>query len=613
MNKNVFENFEGTRTRFSEELMKKKYNFFKKYLFIFFVLFSSGFAFCQEQVSSNLYNFDQKVYEIVRNFELSGNLENAYIFLKANLNENETAEKKFFILYKLGQIVEKLKLKNPKYSWEEAKGWYIRAHSVLPSRVEPLVRIAVYYFRGITEEEQKNILLKDRMQLTFDFAVWAMKSPCYPDNLLPDEDKGLCEIEALNIAAPAASYIGECEKGKLFTEKLLNKFPNNEHLKQNLNWYKSGQCFKEDYLAEAREFIGDFFELNSQKNNVDNEILEKSVVDKDLLFNIYKKIDSQNMVGSQSNSLKIDNNDKIDLVETSEKNKKDLSKIVNDNFEKSFVVIIMSYNNKDWYKRNLDSVFSQKYMNYRIIYVDDFSSDETGNLVEDYIKEKKQENKVTLIKNSERVGAAANIYKVVNNYCKSDEIVVQLDGDDWFYGNDVLSYLNNVYKDSNTWLTYGQFSYWLGDDKALVEGWAAQIPDDVIVNGTFRKYLWKTTALRTFYAGLFKKIRREDLLYNIELVSKFLLKDSLTGGFYKNKNELPIYKSEFLPVAHDVAIMFPMLEMARERTKFISKVLYIYNIDTPGNDMKKDKEFQEFINRYIRSLKKYDRIENFLS
>ena len=63
------------------------------------------------------------------------------------------------------------------------------------------------------------------------------------------------------------------------------------------------------------------------------------------------------------------------------------------------VITIASYNNKDWYKKNLDSVFSQNYQNYRIIYTDDCSLDGTGDLVAEYVREKGQENRVILIEN----------------------------------------------------------------------------------------------------------------------------------------------------------------------------------------------------------------------
>ena len=47
----------------------------------------------------------------------------------------------------------------------------------------------------------------------------------------------------------------------------------------------------------------------------------------------------------------------------------------------NFVIVIPSYNNAQWYKRNLDSVFAQTYKNFSVIYLDDCSPDGTGQLV----------------------------------------------------------------------------------------------------------------------------------------------------------------------------------------------------------------------------------------
>src|SRR5579872_96758 len=79
--------------------------------------------------------------------------------------------------------------------------------------------------------------------------------------------------------------------------------------------------------------------------------------------------------------------------------------------QKPLVIVIPSYNNSDWYRKNLDSVFAQDYDNYRIIYIDDCSIDGTYELVRDYIVENGQKERVTLIKNDRRQGALANHYR----------------------------------------------------------------------------------------------------------------------------------------------------------------------------------------------------------
>jgi hypothetical protein len=68
---------------------------------------------------------------------------------------------------------------------------------------------------------------------------------------------------------------------------------------------------------------------------------------------------------------------------------------------KHLCVLITSYNNKenDIYKVNLDSIFTQTYTNYTIIYVDDASNDSTLQEVSRYVKDAGFDNKVVLRRN----------------------------------------------------------------------------------------------------------------------------------------------------------------------------------------------------------------------
>lgn len=245
--------------------------------------------------------------------------------------------------------------------------------------------------------------------------------------------------------------------------------------------------------------------------------------------------------------------------------------------EKPFVIVTTSYNNKDYYKKNLDSIFSQKYQNYRLIYVDDLSPDGTGLLVEEYVKGKGKEKQVTLIKNTERAGALSNIYTALSQ-CKNHEIIVSVDGDDWLSHDHVLTYLNEVYSDPSVWLTYGQFICYPDNSK----GFAVELPKEVIEKNDFRSF-GGATHLRTFYAGLFHRIKKEDLLH----------------------------QNKFYSMAWDSAMLIPMLEMSGKHTKFISEVLYVYNRETPINDEKLNRGLQHSLDKQIRSKEKYAPIANY--
>lgn len=253
-----------------------------------------------------------------------------------------------------------------------------------------------------------------------------------------------------------------------------------------------------------------------------------------------------------------------------------VSTIKSDN--KKFVIIVASYNNKYWYQRNLDSIFMQDYENYKIIYIDDNSPDKTGELVENYIKNKKQESKFQIIKNTERAGCPlANQYKAIW-MCNPDDIIVCLDGDDSFAHEKVLSYLNNIYQDPNIWVTYGQFCAYPKNEI----GWAAQVSANIINHNRFRETDWVTTHLKTFYASLFHKIKKDDLLFN----------------------------GDFFPMAGDLAFMFPILEMAGKHSKFIPDILYIYNMANPINEDKVNRLYQIRLCTIIRERPKYSAISS---
>lgn len=184
----------------------------------------------------------------------------------------------------------------------------------------------------------------------------------------------------------------------------------------------------------------------------------------------------------------------------------------------SFVFIVTSYNNAKWYIPNLNSIRIQSYTKWRIIYVDDGSTDGTYSLVKNYIEKHHLQKKCTLIKNDKNYRQGYSRY-IAFKQCHDDEICCLLDGDDWLYNDKVLEKLNRVYNE-NVSIVYGNYIGY-SNGKTHAARRCIQFPLDVIQNNDYKHFIgWITVHLRTGKASLFKSYPYEYLLdFNDELIS----------------------------------------------------------------------------------------------
>jgi hypothetical protein len=242
----------------------------------------------------------------------------------------------------------------------------------------------------------------------------------------------------------------------------------------------------------------------------------------------------------------------------------------------SFVVVIPSFNNAPWCQRNLESVLHQAYPRFRVLYVDDASTDDTPRLVAEHLAESPEGHRVTFLRNERRVGPVANIDRAVRS-CDANDVIVLVDGDDFLAHRQVLSRLNTIYQDPDVWVTWGQFRRFPQGGGGFCE----PIPSDVVSANAFRDYPFVSSHLRTFYAGLYHRIRPADL------------QDS---------------DGRFFVTAGDVAQMCALLEMAGSHGRFVPEVLYLYNRENPLNDDKVDRAGQQRTEREIRAKARYGRL-----
>ena len=173
---------------------------------------------------------------------------------------------------------------------------------------------------------------------------------------------------------------------------------------------------------------------------------------------------------------------------------------------------------------------------------------------------------------AERLTVSENLFRAIHAL-PPERIVAWIDGDDWLAHPMALARAAKEHE-SGAWVTYGQFMYADG-----APGFAAPYAGTEV-----REQAWKATHLKTFRAGLFQRIDVDDLQLDGEWVS----------------------------LAVDMAIMFPMLEMAGPgRARFISDVLYVYNFRSSfqanANPRERARELE--CDRRIRAKRPYALLE----
>ena len=237
-----------------------------------------------------------------------------------------------------------------------------------------------------------------------------------------------------------------------------------------------------------------------------------------------------------------------------------------------FNLVVPVFNSEMYLEKCLNSIVKQSHQRFQVQVVDDCSSDSSYDIAYSICEKNKN---FKLFRNSRRIGALNNIFNLLHTKIKEPlkTIDVIIDGDDYLYSSDVLNIIEEKYIKTNCLITYGSHISSKG-----VQG--KKYPKLIRKLNLFRKYFWYASHLKTFRHDLWLSINPQDFL---------------------NKNR------EYFSVASDLAIMFPMLEMAGNRQEFISEILYCYNDKNPISDHKIRRKEQILSAKEIRQKKRYNR------
>lgn len=245
----------------------------------------------------------------------------------------------------------------------------------------------------------------------------------------------------------------------------------------------------------------------------------------------------------------------------------------------SIKVITPFYNAGKFLYKNIKISLNQNYDDYKIIFIDDCSTDGSWDKIP------QDDNRVIAIKNKTRKTALENIHDAVMNYCDPDDIVVLMDGDDWFSTRNVLSEVNKLYNKEDCWISYGQ-ALWTNGQK----GFARAYTFDEFTH--LRQSPFVVSHLRTFRAGLYQCIADQDPNFSC-------MKDK-DGNFFR--------------WAYDTAIMYPMMEIAGfNKIKYVDHIWYVYNRDNPISEDKVDQQGQWGVHKEVLAKKPFQQVKNYLT
>lgn len=229
---------------------------------------------------------------------------------------------------------------------------------------------------------------------------------------------------------------------------------------------------------------------------------------------------------------------------------------------KKFVFCTSSYNQCQFVNKNLESIKMQNYDKdmYRIIYVNDASTDLTLSYIEKFMKDNQDIN-FKLINNEKNKGPAYSRY-IAYNECNDDEICIFLDGDDWLVDKNTLGTLSYVYKNNDLYATFGSIQ---GNSHQFYK-WGKY----------HRKNCFTANYphLRTAYAFICKSIPEKYLKYNNE---------------------------EWFLFCTDVALFSSIAELCGDKYGFIKNEFVYYNHYNNNNNQDRGYKYR---NNYKQAMKR---------
>jgi glycosyltransferase involved in cell wall biosynthesis len=245
-----------------------------------------------------------------------------------------------------------------------------------------------------------------------------------------------------------------------------------------------------------------------------------------------------------------------------------------------FILISTVYNKEKWIGFNVNSIKQQSYKNFIAAYAYDKSNDNTLDELYKYIGD---DSKFMINFNRDQDSQISNFidcYRRLKelNLINSEDIIVEVDADDWLLHPFVFDYLNQAYQDPNVWMTYGHYIEYPSGNTG------GHFHMHLSNENNIREIPFAYSHLKTYKAWLFDKVPKEYLI------------DPRTGKYWKT--------------TADFAMCMPMVEMAGyDRIVRFDQPVYVYNTsDELSSESKTNLTAQKEAERLIRQFKPLEKL-----
>jgi glycosyltransferase involved in cell wall biosynthesis len=212
-----------------------------------------------------------------------------------------------------------------------------------------------------------------------------------------------------------------------------------------------------------------------------------------------------------------------------------------------FVFVAPMFNASETLPRMLHSICGQSYQNWKLILIDDVSSEDhvksSTRICNDFkrILDGKYEDKIVNVWNLEKKWEVANVLHGIS-MCEDEDIICRIDADDWLTDTDALTIIDAGYQQTGCELLWTAHRWGFSDKN--ISGPMSKESDPY-------KHPWVSSHLKTFRKKLLNSVKDEN---------------------YRGPD------GSYIRRAGDQAIYLPALHNTHKRF-FLPRVMYHYTID----------------------------------